>query len=279
MSVVISSSYVLADSTSGGGIVNADNPVVGWRTIATAGTLTTTTAADGFPASNMANPATHLRWVGEVSDPVEDEHVAVSNPDVADVDYIAIARHNLGSAAIPVSVEYLDVTADPNEWEELVEPVLLPDDGPALFRFSKLAYAAVRLRLQPGTAAPTIAVLYAGELLTIQRRLYVGHTPINMGRELTTANPKSIAGNFLGRIVLGERRRTSVALRNLTPDWYRANMEPFIKAAEERPFFWAWRPGAYPLEVGYCWLPSDPTPKNQLGNGMMQIDLTLEGIA
>ncbi len=279
MSLVISSSYVLTDSTSGGGIVNADNPVVGWRTSATAGVISTTTAAAGFPASNMANPATHLRWLGVVSDPAVDEHVTVGNPEVADLDYIAIARHNLGSAAIPVSVEYLDVESSPQAWEELIEPVLLPDDGPALFRLPRLAYAQLRLRLQPGTAAPTIAVLYCGELLTIQRRLYVGHTPIHMGRELMTANPKSIAGNFLGRIVLGEKRRTSVALRNLTPDWYRTQMEPFIKAAEEIPFFWAWRPGAYPLEVGYCWLAGDPVPKNQLANGMMQIDLPLEGIA
>ncbi len=279
MSVVISSSYVLTNSTSGGGIVNADNPVVGWRTIATAGVISTTTADADFPAGNMANPATHLRWLGEVLSPADDEYVTVGNPDVADVDYIAIARHNLGSAGIAVSVEYLDVEQSPQAWEELIAPVLLPDDGPALFRFPKLAYAGLRLRLQPGTAAPTIAVLYAGELLTIQRRLYVGHTPINMGRELMTANPKSIAGNFLGRIVLGEKRRTTVALRNLTPAWYRANMEPFIKAAEEIPFFWAWRPGAYPLEVGYCWFPSDPVPKNQLANGMMQIDLPLEGIA
>lgn len=279
MSLVISSSYVLSDSVSGGGTITGNNPVVGYRTIATAATISTDTEADGFPASNLANPATHLRWEGELSSPEADEHITVSNPDIEDLDYIAVARHNFFTAQIPVSVEYLDEDASPDTWVELIEPVILPNDGPALFRFPKLAYSAIRLRMQPGLAAPTAATVYAGELLVIQRRLYVGHTPINLGREVSTANPKSISGNFLGRIVLGEKRRTTVALRNLTPDWYRANMDPWLLAAQEAPFFWAWRPGDYPLEVGYCWFPSEPTPKNQLANGMMQIDLPLEGIA
>lgn len=278
MSVVISTSYVLSNSVSGGGVITADNPLIGYDNIVTTGNINSTTADADYPHTNLANPATHLRWQGEVASPAVDEYLTITNAGEADLDYIAIARHNLFTAQIAVSVEYLDVDASPDEWVELIAPVILPNDGPALFRFPKLAYAGIRLRLQPGTAAPTVAVLYCGALLVLQRRLYVGHGPISLNRETMHATHRSVAGNFLGRIVLGRKTGTAVALQNLTPEWYRTYMAPFVRAAEEAPFFFAWRPSSYPNEIGYAWLTSDPAPTNQRTNGMMQVDLQLEGV-
>lgn len=280
MTVVISSSYVIGDSVSGGGTINEDNPVIGYDNLAVPAAISTDTAAEGFPASNMGNPSTNLRWVGEASSPEADEYITVNTvtTPIQDIDYIAVARHNFGSAAIPVSVEYLDLDASPVEWVELIASVLLPNDGPALFRFPPLSYAGIRLRLQPGSAAPTAAVVYCGKLLIMQRRLYVGHTPINYGRVTKVANGRSESGNFLGRIILNEMTATQASFSNLTPDWYRANMEPFLLQAQEQPFFFAWRPGAYPREVGYAWLTNDPQPQNALANGMMSIELEMAGI-
>lgn len=280
MSVVISHSYVISSSQSGGGVINGDNPLIGYDNLVTSSTVSTDTAAEGFPAANLANPSTNLKWVGELSSPEADEHIAVNTvtDDLQDVDYIAIARHNLFTAQIAVSVEYLDVDASPDDWVELIAPVILPNDGPALFRFPPLAYASVRLRLQPGDAAPSIAVVYCGKLLILQRRIYVGHTPINYGRETKVANGRSESGEFLGRIVVGQMTKAMVSQKNVTPDWYRANMEPFLLQAQENPFFFAWRPGDYPNEVGYAWLTNDPKPTNALTNGMVSFDLEMGGI-
>jgi hypothetical protein len=55
-------------------------------------------------------------------------------------------------------------------------------------------------------------------------------------------------------------------------------MWPFLLAAQETPFFFAWRPTTYPTECGYCWLISDPTPSNSQANGMMAVSLDLEGV-
>ena len=112
MSLVISASYVVTDTVSGGGVITGNNPVIGWRNLATPQGITTDTAVAGFPAANMGNPSTNLRWLGVAA---ADEHVAVALTGETDVDYIAIARHNLGSAQIPVSVEYFDAPA----WVEL----------------------------------------------------------------------------------------------------------------------------------------------------------------
>lgn len=277
MSIVISSSYVIAETVSGGGTITADNPLIGYNNIIETGNIDSTTEDPDYPVANLSNPATHLLWKGLVASPEVDEYLTIT-PAGQDIDYIAIARHNFFSAQIAVSVEYLDVDASPDAWEELIAPVILPNNGPALFRFPKLAYAGLRLRMQPGNAAPTVAVLYCGALLVIQRRLYVGHTPMPMGRSTMHASHRSVSGNFLGRIVLGHKTATQVALQNLTADWYRTYFDPFVRAAEEIPFFFAWRPSSYPNEIGYAWLAEDPQPRNQRTNGMMQVELSLEGI-
>jgi hypothetical protein len=121
-------------------------------------------------------------------------------------------------------------------------------------------------------------VVYCGKLLVLQRRIYVGHTPGNYGRTSKVINAKSENGSFLGRIVLNEMTKTSVALENLTPDWYRTYFDPFVTAAREDPFFWAWRPSSYPAECGYAWLTNDPKPNNSLPNGMMQVSFEISGI-
>ena len=73
--------------------------------------------------------------------------------------------------------------------------------------------------------------------------------------------------------------RPILALRNLTPSFYRTEMEPFIAVAQEAPFFFGWRPFTFPDEVGYAFMTNDPQPSNQRSNGMMQIDLQMGGIA
>jgi hypothetical protein len=272
MSIVISSSYVISASASGGGVITADNPLIGYDNITTEANIASTTEDADFPADNLANPATHLRWKGTAT---AIEYLTVLNPDAADLDYIAVARHNWFTAQIAVSVEYLTL---PSTWTQLIAPVILPNDGPALFRFPKIAYSGIRLKLAAGTAAPNAAVVYCGALLVLQRRMYVGHTPITLGRTTMQSSLRSVNGNFLGRVVLGRKTSTQIMLQNLTPDWYRAYMAPFVLAAEEIPFFFAWRPSTYSNEIGYAWLSQDPVPKNQRTNGMMQVDLSLEGV-
>ncbi len=278
MSVVISGSLVLADSVSGGGIVDANNPIIGYENLVTAANVSAVTEATGFPASNLANPSTNLRWQGALSSPAVDEYITLALNTEELVDYIGIARHNFYSAQIPVSIEVLNEATSPDSWDEIVSDVIPPNDGPLLFRFTPQGIASIRIRMQPGNAAPYVAVVYAGKLLVLQRRIHVGHTPMPYGRSSKVTNAKSENGDFLGRIVLNEMTQTGVELTNLTPSWYRTYMAPFIDASKEDPFFFAWRPGAYPDEVGYAWMTNDPQPSNQLPNGMMQIGLQMGGI-
>ena len=275
--IVIARDLVLSE----GNDITADNPVIGYENLVTASNISSTSADSNFPVTNLANPSTYLKWQGaDNGSPSSgnDEYLTVTLNTIEPIDYVAIAKHNFGSAQIPVSIEGDDGQGASPNWPELVTDVLLPDDSPVLFRFTSQSLASVRVRLQPGTEVPNAAVLYVGKLLALQRRLYVGHTPIKYGRSTMVTNGRSESGNFLGRVVLQETNGTSVALQNLTPSWYRTYFDPFVQDAKENPFFFAWRPQSYPYETGYAWLTNDPKPTNARPNGMMSVDLQMAGV-
>jgi hypothetical protein len=157
-------------------------------------------------------------------------------------------------------------------------PTFTPDDDtPILFQFTAVAADAVRVCLGIGTAAAEMAVLFVGSLLTLQRRLYVGHTPLPLARRQEVTTGRSQSGEHLGSVITGEWYGGSVAQQNLTASWYRTYMAPFIENAPE-PFFFAWRPNSYPDEIAFAWCTGDPIPSNARSNGMMSIEFDVEAI-
>lgn len=280
MTVVISDDLALSSS----GDVTANNPIIGYANVVTTANIDATTEEANFPATNMANPNTNLKWQGVLGSPaLDDEYITVIVNSEDNIDYVAVARHNFGTGMFPVSIEGLAEADDsPAEWFELVSDVLLADDRPVIFRFTPQSLYAVRIRLQPSVAtepeAPFAAVVYVGLLLVLQRRIYVGHTPIPYGRRAKITNARSESGNFLGRVVLNEMTTTSIDMQNLTPGWYRTYLDPFIVASKEVPFFFNWRPEDYPYESGFVWMVNDPIVSNQRPNGMMQIKMEVNGI-
>jgi hypothetical protein len=255
---------------------SANNPIIGYQQLVTVSNISATTEANGYPASNMQNSSTNIYWKGASTSPVEDEYITLTLNSADDVDYVGIARHNFGTAGITVSLEI--ASAGSPEWMTLITEFLPADDSAILMRFEPQPVTTLRIRLRPGAATPRAAVCYAGKLLVLQRQIYVGHTPITMGRSTRVISGRSESGDFLGRIVISDANNTAVDLKNMTPAWFRENMLPFISQAVEWPFFFAWRPLSYPAEVGYAWLTDDPRPVNQLPNGMMSVQFNMEGV-
>lgn len=258
-------------------------PIFGWRSIAES--IDATSAADGFPASNLSNPSTALRWraaeEGSPSaPPAADQYLTATIATPDEVDYLAIAVHNLGSGQHAVSVEG-SVGGSP-EWFELVSERLLANDDPVIFRFTPQVTGA-RLRIQPSAlvvpTVPFVAVLHVGKLLVLERGTHTDHIPISLARQTQVMNGMSETGNYLGRVVLSESRATTFALQHLRTEWYEQYMDPFLRAAREVPFFFAWRPQERPKEMGYCWLTGDAHPTDQFGIGTKAISLQLSGVA
>lgn len=292
MPIILSSALVLSLAQTEE--VDLDNPVIGWQNFITPNGVRSGTELDidtsvdetGFPAANVANPATNLKWVANTS--TGDVNLQMILDSDEDIDYLAIAGHNLGDNSRQLQVfGSTEVDSDGNPiYTEITDQKIVADNTPIIFRFEPAKYIFMRLAmvdtLSGGGEAPIIATLYCGKLLVLERKIQVSFTPINYGRQTNILNGRSENGNFLGRVVTSQWVQTAANLAFLTPDWYRDNMEPFIKNAETEPFFFAWAPTEYPNEVGYCWLTDDAVPvithPHRFGEEYMAITLSMQGI-
>lgn len=272
--IVISENLVLAPAGE-----PLNTPVFGWKNVAT--NAVATSEAEGFPASNVLNPSTALRWVAVPSSPPDDEYITFTVSEVDEIDFVAIAGHNLGSAGITVSIEGAteEIGSPPDfNWHEIVQETVLPDDGPTIFRFTPASYSQIRIRMQPGNEPPTISVVYVGKLLVCERGISGNHIPINLGRVSNVINGQSENGQFLGRIILSEKRQSSLSLMHIRANWYRQKMDKFIEACRETPFFVAWKPQQFPRDVGFVWTTNDPQPSVSFDTGRISIELQITGV-
>lgn len=268
--IVISSALALALAADD----NADLPILGWENRVTVDNITADSEAEGFPATNLANPST-TSLQGWRSDSTSTQYVTLTLDPSEPVDYLGIARHNFGSTGATVSIEGME---DGESWEEIVEEHVLGDDDVVLFRFVGLFLVGIRIKIQPVDTEPRAAVLYVGTLTVFERGVQAGHTPITYARNRNVMTGRSQSGDFLGRIIVGGTRQTDVAINWLTPAWYRSTLEPFMAVSAESPFFWGWKPETYPDEVGFAWLTSDPRPIPAHLAGYINVQFQMEGI-
>jgi len=273
MPIVQSSNFVLSDSTPAFPVTE-DHPVVGYHNIVTAANVVADNEDADYPASNLANPATGLE--GWRSDDDGTQYVTVTTDYVDDLDYLAIADHNLGSDQIPATVQgYIG-----GVWTDLVAEQMFATDSPILFRFTAQSLSAIRLKLAaPTDALPRIAVMYVGKSLVLPRKLWVGHTPITQGRKTEILSGRSESGRFLGRVQMGAWRQTVIPLSLIDPTWYRDHGgDEFLAACALTPFFFGWRPSSYPNEIGYCWTTDDPMPVPTSNGNLIAFDIPVAGV-
>lgn len=270
MSIHISDEVVISLPFDAG--VTANNPRIGWHNLVNQDNVFAVQEAAGFPASNLGLPATFLYWKGTSA---VAQAIGVTLEFAQPCNYIAIARHNLGSIGAMLEVQS---SADGTTWQPLSGQKVPANDRSIIWEFPDTVARYFRLLIGAGSGVPEVAVLYVGRILRLQRRIYVGHTPLPFGRQSDVSTNFSEDGQFLGRVVHRRMFRSQISQENVTPSFYRANIEPFFEAAIEWPFFVAWRPGTYPNEVGYVWLVGDPTMQNQRPNGMVSFEFAYQGI-
>ena len=249
-------------------VITPNQPLLGWRNFVSETDFTASSETEFSPVSNLANPSTAFGWEATSTD---DQQIDIENE--RPVDYLGIARHNLrGGAEMRIEFGVGGSFSVVINWFEV------PTRQAIMFLFNEAQPDTVRIRIRDNAEPPAIAVAYLGRVTELQRRIYVGHTPVTMGRTVETVGGYSENGQYLGEVTRREGRQTSVNLQNLTPSWYRSNLDPFLAQRPRRPAFFAWRPESYPTEVGYVWLRGNPQPSNQRANGMMQIDMDFEAI-
>jgi len=253
------------------------HPMVCWQSQVRFGNVIADSAAVGYPATNLANPSTANRWLSSTA---VEQLVTVSDLD-GQIDHVAIARHNFGSGDVTVSVEAL--TGEPGADWEVVHPGALPaNDAPIVLRFAPGFYIGVRLRLVPDDVPPTMAVLFVGLGLVLQRSMQAGFTPITDAEDTDLVTGWSQSGEHLGAIVDGSTSSNTAALKALDPIWYREAMRPFVQAANKgAPFFFAWDPANHPDEIAYCTFASGSVKPtiNYLGGKEFDITMPMQAVS
>lgn len=157
-------------------------------------------------------------------------------------------------------------------------PVAPADDAPLMFLDEGKSARRVRVRIT-GTTPPRMAVCFAGPVLAMQRMIYGGHAPINLSRETELKQALSRGGQFLGQTYRRLGVRTSASFQHLSASWYRSEFDPFVRHVRKGfPYFFAWRPDDYPLEVGYVWTDQDIVPTNMGKRDYLQVSWPIKGI-
>lgn len=271
MAIVISDDIVLSSDDTDAG-VNNNNPRIGWHNVLTTSNVTASSSASGYPAVNAAIPVTHLKWVASASG-VQTLVVSLGSADT--VNYFGVVGHNFGTDGTNIK---LQSSTDGSSWTDVTDARVPANDYAFMEEFADTTAQYFRLHMTANTEAPRVSILYIGRVLRMQRRLYVGHKPLTLNRSVVVSSGFSENGQFLGRVVRRRKLEGSVDFKNITPTWYRSTFDPFVTAAENTPFFFAWRPGTYPDEVGFMSMNGDPDANNDLPNGFMSISMRMQGI-
>jgi len=270
--IVISSDLALSLAAA----VPVGTPWIGYHNLVTITNASASVVSAGYPAANLADPATNVLWRGvsaSASEYLYALNLSYPNP----IDYLAIARHNFGSTGAILSVEGFT-----SGWAEIAPQQIVPDDSPILFAWTPQVLTHARLRIQlPAGVSMFCSVMYVGKLLVLERGIDIGsdHVPIKFGRRANIVSGMSESGNFLGRIVTGEYRESKAVFKHFTPTFYRASVDPFVAASKITPFFWVWAPSEYPGEVGYVWMVNEPQPEQSPVTRRMAVEFQMRGIA
>lgn len=249
------------------GIKN-NNPVIGWQNIARDLVATATSFAPGFPAAAALTYASYEGW-----SPISTSgtfEISLS----ANVNYIGL--HFIGSGT--ATVQY--VTGG-----STISSGSFPASGAVLILFNISPVTVIRVIVSSFTGY--LANIMFGQLTEIQRKIYVGHTPINFARNVDRVQGLSESGQFLGHIIRRKTKSTRVEVNNLTATYYRTVLDPFFEAATQQPHYWSYRreipqPGGVVVDekpqTAWAQVTGNPSVSNAMSNGMMSASWDITAI-
>lgn len=234
--------------------------------------ITGTVTATGTDGPLAANDYTFQRWALGA----ETGTWTIQAAAAEDLDTVFIAAHSLAGATVLVQ------TAASAGGPFTTRATITPTDNStiaAMFNDGGAAYSVREVRLSITGASPnaTIGIIRAGRALQMQRPVFGGIQPIGLTRAVETRHTMSETGQWLGRTIQRQARRTSMPWSHLTAAWYRANFEPFSLALPQTPFGLIQNPEKMPESVAWCWTDQTPQPENMGIKDLMSVTLDITG--
>jgi hypothetical protein len=234
--------------------------------------ITGTITADGTGGALAASDYTFQRWeLGATSG-----NWTIQTAAAADVDTVFIAAHSLSGSTILVQ------TAATAGGAFTTRATVTPTDNSTIavmINNAGVAYSVreVRLSISGASSSANVGIIRAGVALQMQQAVFGGVEPIGLNRIVETRHSMSETGQWLGRTIQRQARRTQMDWAHLTADWYRANFEPFSLALPQTPFGLIQNPSRMPESVAWCWTDDTPTPSNMGIKNLMQVSLSITG--
>jgi len=201
---------------------------------------------------------------------------------VVELDYSLLVGFDLAGIDVLLETNNGDVDTDDDFiWEIFARLGNQDDDSPMMFMDTLRQAQRMRYTLTETTDAsgemPKVAVIYAGQMLAMQRPTYSGVTPPMLARATEMYSGMSRNGHFLGQDFKRHGVEPAASFTNLTSAWIHSHFDPFSKAARSRPFAYAWRPSAFPADVVYAWATADIRPANIGKRDLMQVSWGMRG--
>lgn len=156
MTIIISQNMVVTTAQSG----TRGKPWFAWRNYVNRGNVVAVFEDVLHPASNLGNTNTALFWR---STSLDEQTVDVELGGSVPIDYIALARHNLGSSFWEISVEALISGEEAGGYIELINGQFLGSDEPVIIRFGGIYPTRIRVKFKPQEAQPQVSILYVGK--------------------------------------------------------------------------------------------------------------------
>lgn len=190
-------------------------------------------------------------------------------------DFVAVYGHTLGSSGNTLYQQGADDAAFSTN---LITPAYITptDDRPFVLTFPAASRRYWSILISGGTPSP-LAIVAAGQRLTLPRRLRAGFDPI--GRTPQGKFNRSMKGHPLGSVTDYEEWAEQLRVRNVQWDWLRNTWQPAWDAhLKNRPWLFAWDPTDHPSEL-YL-VDSSRGYQAPIGNGpFADLELQVRGVA
>lgn len=248
------------------------HPRIGIRSLFYDGTVTASSEATDYPKEN-ATDALDWDWWEPTSLPA---WIAVEAGSAKDVTYLGVAAHDFATQGNTITPQYS--TDGGSTWQDAASAFLPGSNEPIMFIFDKITAQDWRLYIENGSI-PQVGIVQVGRALAMQRPIYQGHAPMSLSRQTDIRPNRAEGGSRLGRSIIRRGNATSASFENLSAQWVRDHLDPFIKMARTYPFFWAWRPNTFSDEVGWGWVNDDIVPENSGPRNLMSVSFDIVGVA
>jgi hypothetical protein len=203
-----------------------------------------------------------------------DSWLQASFTSAKEVNYFAVAGHNLGSSGSSIKLQYHNGST----WVDAVSGggggV---DDRVIFFTFDSIVSNTWRLLVSNPTTIASVGVVSFGMTTDLTKGQKTGFAVPTMVGDSEYRTNESDTGLFLGRSIKRQNYPGSISLDLMDPDWVRQTWIPFTEHAKLKPFFFVWSGGYYPDEVVFAWTDGDINPPNYSGELWMSASLKFNG--